>query len=343
LDLTLPLAHESRLRLTQPLFNETIRRNYAIARNRHAGQEARWLGAARRLAADVQTAYLSVAAARSAAAVYEASLALVAENERVTERLLAAGRGTPDAVFRARAERSDVAQRLAEAREQVDAAARALNQLLGRPLDAPVAAIPDSGLTFELTIGEDSAAASALARREELAQVDAGIGAADAAVGLATAAFLPSVSLAVDYGFQGQAVRFDRENDYWVASVVVSWNLFNGGRDVARRSGARAAADRQRVTRRDLEERIRLEVRQAYAAAVVARAGIATAEDRVTAARRTFDLVRRRYEEGVASQIEFLDARTQLTNAELNRTLTAYRYAIRFVDLERAAALRSVD
>ncbi|MGH7607881.1 MAG: hypothetical protein ACREME_11130 [Gemmatimonadales bacterium] len=53
--------------------------------------------------------------------------------------------------------------------------------------------------------------------------------------------------------------------------------------------------------------------------------------------------MRRRYEEGAASQIEFLDARTQLTNAELNRTLTAHRYAMRYVDLERAAALRPID
>jgi outer membrane protein TolC len=343
LDLTLPLAHESRVRLTQPLFNEPIRRSYALARERHAGQDARRRTAERRLAADVQIAYLSLAAARSAAAVYQASVELVAENERVTERLLAAGRGTADAVFRARAERSDVAQRLAEAREQVDAAARSLNQILGRPLDTPIPAIPDSALTFDLTTAEDAAVAGALERREELAQAGAGIGAAGAAVGLATATYFPTVSLALDYGFQGRSVRFDRDHDYWVASVVVSWNLSNGGRDAARRSAARAELDRQRVTRQDVEDRIRLEVRQAYASAVVAREAITTAETRVAAARRTFDLVRRRYEEGVATQIEFLDARTQLTSAELNRTLTAHRYAIRYIDLERAAALRALD
>jgi outer membrane protein len=97
------------------------------------------------------------------------------------------------------------------------------------------------------------------------------------------------------------------------------------------------------VARQDLESRIRLEVRQAYDAAVVAHGAIATADDRLAAARKSFDLVRRRYEEGVASQIEFLDARTQLTNAELNRALTAHRYAIRYFDLERAAALRPMD
>jgi outer membrane protein TolC len=342
LDLTLPLAHESRVRLTQPLFNEAIRNNYRLAGRRYDAQRQHRLVTARALAAQVQIAYVSFAAARNAAAVYEATLDLVTENERVAQRLLEAGRATPDALFRARAERSDVAQRLAEAREQVDAAARALNQILGRLLDSPVETIPDTALRFDLPIGQDSAVAHALARREELGQVDAEIGAAGAAVGVATAAFLPSVAVAVDYGFQGQQVRFNRDSDFWVASLVVSWNLFNGGRDVARRHAAIADRERASVARRDLEQRIALEVRQAHQAAVVARGAIATAEDRLAAARRSFELVRRRYDEGVASQIEFLDARTQLTSAELNRVLTVHRYAIRYLELERAAALRDI-
>src|SRR5574342_599610 len=57
LNLTFPLAHESRLRFTQTLFNETIRRNYALARQRYNGQELHASAAARRLAADVQLAY----------------------------------------------------------------------------------------------------------------------------------------------------------------------------------------------------------------------------------------------------------------------------------------------
>jgi outer membrane protein len=84
-------------------------------------------------------------------------------------------------------------------------------------------------------------------------------------------------------------------------------------------------------------------VRQAYDAAVVARDAIGTAEARLAAARRSFELVRRRYEEGLASQVEFIDARTAYTNADLNRVVTVYRYAIRYVDLERAAALRELD
>jgi outer membrane protein TolC len=340
LDITLPQRHDSHVELRQPLFNAGILASYAAARGRADGQRFALLTAARRLAADVQTAYLTEASARRAVEIYAASLALVQENERVAERLVAAGRATPEAVFRARADRSDIEQQLAEARQRDAAAARVLNQILRRPLDAPVDVIPDSALDLPLSIDVDSAVSHALAYREELREVDAGIRTGQAAVRGATAAFLPSVALAVDYGFQGRDLAFRSSQDYWAVSVVISWNLFNGGQDVARRTSAQLDVERTRAIRTDLEDRIALEVRTAHEAATVAHAAIATADDRLEAARRTFDLVRRRYEEGVASPIELVDARTGLTAAELNRVVTAYQYAIHYVDLERAAALR---
>ncbi len=332
LDITLPQRHDSHVELRQPLFNAGILANYAAARGRADGQRFALLAAARRLAADVQTAYLNEASARRAVEIYAASLALVQENERVAERLVA----------RARADRSDIEQQLAEARQRDAAAARVLNQILRRPLEAPVDAIPDSALDMPLPIGVDSAVSHALAYREEVREVDAGIRTGQAGVRGATAAFLPNVALAVDYGFQSRDLAFRSSQDYWAVSVVVSWNLFNGGQDAARRTAAQLDVERTRTVRMDLEDRIALEVRTAYDAAAVAHAAIATADDRLEAARRTFQLVRRRYEEGVASPIELVDARTALTAAELNRVVTAYQFAIHYVDLERAAAWRNL-
>jgi outer membrane protein TolC len=327
----------------QPLFDASILAGHSLARHARDGQQFQRSAAARRLAADAQAAYLDVASARSARQIWESTLTLVTESERVAGRLVEAGRATPDAVFRARADRSDVQQRLAEASETEAAAGRSFNQILRRPLDAPVEPVADSLLRFELTLTEDQAVASALARREELAQGDAGIRAAEAGVRLATASFLPSVNLAFDYGFQGPDLSFGRDDDFAVASLVISWNLFNGGRDVARRQSAQFEAERLRLRRMELEDRVRLDVRQAYRAAVVARDAIVTAEARLAAAQRSFVLIRRRYQEGLASQVELLDARTSFTNAELNRVQTVYRYAGGYVDLERAAALRWLD
>lgn len=344
LNFTLPLRHESRFRLVQPVFNETIRRNRSVARHRYEGQRWQTRAEARHLAAQVQAAFLEASAARSAVAIWESSLELVRENERVAERLVAASQATPDVVFRARAERSEVEQSLAEARDGATASGRVLNRLLGRPLETTVEILAaDSLLCLELAMTEDGALASALSRREELRQVDAGVRAAGAAVGLATSSLLPSLSVALDYGWQGRDVEFNRRTDFMVASVVLSWNVFDGGRNLAARQRAQAEADRARMARRDVEDAVRLDVRQAWDAARVARSAVGTAEDRVTAARRSFELVRRKYEEGVASQIEFVDARSSLTRAELNRVLTIYRWGIRWVDLERAAALREMD
>jgi outer membrane protein TolC len=342
LDVTLPFRHESRLRLTQPLFDASILANHSLAKHARDGQRLQRGAAARRLAADAQAAFLEVGAARSARRTWEATLALVTESERVAQRLVDAGNATPDQVLRARADLRDVEQRLDEASQTEDAAARSLNRILRRSRDAPVDELSDSLLRFEIGLTEEQAVVSALARREELAGTDAGISAAEAGVRVASASFLPNISLAADYGFQGSDLRFNGDDEFAALSLVFSWSLFNGGRDQARRSAAKADAERLRLRRAELEDLVRLDVRQAYDAAVVARDAIATAEARLAAARRSFELVRRRYEEGLATQVEFLDARTAFTSADLNRSATIYRYAIRYVDLERAAALRDL-
>jgi outer membrane protein TolC len=340
LDLTLPQRHESRLRLAQPLFDASILAGHSLARHARDGQRLEYVAAARRLAAEAQAAFLEVGAARSARRTWEATLALVTESERVAQRLVDEGRATPDQVLRARADLSEVEQRLDEAWQTEHAAARAFNRILRRSLDEPVDELAESVIHFEIALSEQQAVAGALARREELAGTDAGIRAAEAGVRLASASFLPTVALAFDYGFQGPDLSFGGDDDFAVASLVVSWQLSLGGSDAARRSAARADAERLRLRRAELEDQVRLDVRQAYEAAVVARDAIATAEARLAAARRSFELVRRRYQEGLATQVEFLDARTAFTSAELNRSATVYRYAIRYVDLERAAALR---
>jgi outer membrane protein TolC len=219
---------------------------------------------------------------------------------------------------------------------------RGLNRLLNRPLDTPVEAVPEDALDLPLPLTREEVVAQGLARREELREAASGVDAAGAQVRLSNAAFLPSIAVALDYGFQGRDLSFGPDDDYWTASVLVSWSLFNGGQDAARRDAAQAGLRQLELRRQEAEEEIRRDIVEAYEAARVARTSIATAQDRLAAARRSFELVRRRYEEGLASPVEFLDARTTLTRAELNRAITLHQYAIRWVDLERAAALRDI-
>jgi outer membrane protein TolC len=339
---SLPFAQETHLRLTQPVLAPRVRANHDARRALRDAQDAALAGAARQLAADVQRGYLAYAGAARVVEVQAATLALVDEQQRVAERRLAAGAATPDVVLRARADRAEVAQQLAEAEAQREAARRAFNQLRNRPLEEPVPLLADSLFDSPLPDDPDALVAHALARREELRQAERGESAARAQERAARAAFLPTVGVGVDYGIQGRDYRWNGRSDFLVLSLVGSWNLFNGGQDAARREQAALEVERARLRGREGAQQVELQVRTAWDQARVARAALATADERLAAAERTHALVRRRWEQGLAPQVELLDARSAFTRAALNQAITRYAYAGRWVELERAAALREL-
>jgi len=338
-----PFAQETRVRLAQPLFNASILANYRLSNSLEGAQAARTRAAARQLAADAQLAWLNHARAAEAVKVRNAALELVKEHERVSERLLENGKVTPDAVFRARAQRAEAEQDYTASVQLQQAALRWLNFLLDRPAETAVAEATDSVVIPDLQFTVQELVSRARVAREELQQADFGIKAADAQERLARASYLPSVAVAVDYGVQGNKYRFDTRNDVAMASIVVQWNVFNGLQDAARVEQASLEAERGRVQRTQLENQLELEVRQAWDAYKVAQASVSVAGERLEAAKRTFELVSRRYQEGAASALELLDARTTYTAAELNQVVTRYDYAAKYVELERAAALRDLD
>ena len=339
---TLPQPQETHLRLAQPLFNPAIGAARQAASAQHGVQQAVSATFARDVAASAQLGYLAFASAQRITELDRTVLALTDELLRAAERRMALGLVTPDAVLRARADRAEADQALAEAIERRAAAARALNLVLGRPIaDDGIALFADSLLAFEVESSPDNYLARALQQRDELTQTAWSERAALASVRAARAAFLPTIAVAVDYGVQGRDFTFGADRDFVVASAVLQWNLFNGGQDASHREQAQLDVERVRVQRADLERQIALQVRSAWGAARVASLAIATATEREGAAHRNWELVHKRGEQGSASALDVLDARTTWTRAAQNLILTRYGYASRWVELERAAALRS--
>ena len=90
-DARLPFAQETRVRVAQPLFNPAIISNYQLQKSLASIETAGTAASARQLAADVQLAYVNYARAARIAQLYVNTHALVNENVRVNERLLANG------------------------------------------------------------------------------------------------------------------------------------------------------------------------------------------------------------------------------------------------------------
>jgi outer membrane protein TolC len=345
LDLTLPLKRQTQLQVLQPLFQPEILFNYNLRSHLADAEKAGAQVFARELVAEIKTAYLNVAKTGRVVELYKHTLPLLEENLRVSQRLVQNDQATQEAVLRARAELSDIRQKYAESERQENAASQYFNFLLNRSLDAPI--VLDTTLaqiTLEPIDGvaADDVASRAQQSREELQQLTSAVEAAGSAVSLSTAAYLPTVGAGLTFGYQGQTYDFSKGKDFTALTLQLQWNLFRGLQDAAKREQAAVEEKRLTVQRMEVGQQIALQARMAADDVAVGRAAIVTARDRLASARQNFQLVARRFALGMAPQIEYLDARTTLTNAAINEILTVYDYHLDVVNFERVVGLYPV-
>jgi outer membrane protein TolC len=346
-------AHEqdTHLTLRQPLYAPGLASNVSAAR---AGANAAAQGRdalRRQLTRDISRAYLDTEKARSAVAIVDSNLTLLAENLRVNESLYSNGRLTQDAVLRARAEWLAVQQKKVEAQNGVAQAGSYLNFLLNRPLATSVeaAALPapppgsaSTGLPAVPGNAPDyqslsAATARARASRPELQQLTQAANASELQLRAARAQRLPSLALGIDSGIQGDNYGVGPRYNYTSGSLLLNWTLFDGAARSAAISRARLTAMQSRNQREQGEARVALEVQQAQDALHVSEQSLATAGARLQAAAAALRIATRKRDAGAMSQAEFLDASNSATAAELNLSWTRYDLLQRRADYAYAS------
>ncbi len=338
--------HETKISLVQPLFQMEIYYNKEILSNLTQAQKAERNAYARQLVADIKMAYYNYYKTVKIIELLEKTELLLDENLRVSESLVRNNKSTAEIVLRARAELNKLEQSKAEAARDNSMAKAYFNFLLNKNQDDDIDIIQvfsqdiiqiDSIADYKKNISE--AEAAALTKRPELSQLRSGIDAAGNNVSLSEAKYLPNVVLAADYGFQGENYDFKSEDDYWIASVVFQWNLFNGGQDKARTEKALYQKEILEAQYNELVSRVKLQVRQAYYDLVVAEKSIRQAEGQLILANETFNIINKKYSEGMAPQIEYLDAQNELIQAEIKVIISKQDYNIKMAEMEKAAAL----
>ena len=179
---------------------------------------------------------------------------------------------------------------------------------------------------------------NALDRRPEVAQLEQLRRASEEQVKIARHRKWPTLSLGIDAGTQGEEYRTGDGYNFGVASLVFTWRLFDGGADAARVNQARASVRQLVLREEEIAQQIRLEVQQAYDRLQTARDSLATAQARAEAARAAFRIASRKRDEGVINQVEFVDARSTLTSAELNHVITRFDVLARGAELDYATS-----
>jgi outer membrane protein len=248
------------------------------------------------------------------------------------------GKVTQDRVLRAKAELLAVEQQLREARNGSAQATSYVNFLLNRDLSLPLqSAVIDTELKAAVR-DLASLRAAALANRPEIGAAERNVSAGASQISAARAAHWPTLSLGADGGIQGERYEFGSGRNFSTVSLLLHWNIFSGGADQARLREARAVARQAETQRELLMQQIQLEVQQTLDRLTTASDSLATAGARAEAARAAFRIASRKRDEGIISQVEFIDARNALTGAELNLNLTRFELLSRQAELDYATA-----
>lgn len=335
LEIRLPPAFETKLELRQPIYVPAISVTQRLAALGEEGGRLELTLARREIVAALRGAYLGHANAGALAQLLATTRALLEENLRVSERLVAADKQTQDVVFRARAELAAHDQLLRQVQESQRAAARAVNLLRGAPAEAPVAAPAElpAPSTMPSPLGE--LLARAREQRTELHLAGLGRRVTQTERDLVKTGALPTVAVALDYGLQASDLTPSFEDDFSTLSLVASWNVFDGLRETRRRRVKELELSASDVRQRQVLDQLEREVRDAYGAAEVALAAIPATEERVRSAELVFDIISKKYAAGAVPQIEVIAARAALLQAKTDRITAGTDLHLRLVELER--------
>jgi len=330
---------ETKVSLLQPIFSAELIQNNKIRKDAVEISRVSVEQYKRELVLEISRAYYNYQKAYFLHALADSTRLLVNENVRVNRSLYQNDKVTLDAVYRSEADQAMVEAQQAKARNMMVSGMAYFNFLLNRGLaeeitlsaTEPVFVMPD------LEAAQDGA----VQQREELKQLRLYTKLNDDMAGLYKSKNLPGLYGAVDYGFQGETYSFTSDDDFVLASLVLKWDLFQGGANYAKIKQREIEGEKLSESLSEAEQKVRLDVINKYYAVLASLESIQAAEKQKKAASGAYRLISRKYLEEQASLLELIDARTSMTGASADLIVAENDYMISLAEL--AHAMGTVD
>jgi len=284
------------------------------------------------LVQNIKVAYFNFCTAYTAIEVIKSSQGLVEQNLRDNQSLLKNGKGLPSSVLRAESEVENIIALLIEAESRKRNASNYVNFLLNKPVESDVIfeeQQADFSKVSEL-MGEDD-----LSGRSEFLQIQTAETIQETAIKAGKNYWIPKVNTFADLGSQSFDWAFDQQSRYALWGLNFSVPIFQGGRNrnqIYRNELGLKSVQNQKAL---LENKLSLDLQLTKNEVKSNQATLRSAEKKLESSTAYFRLVDRGFKEGTNSLIEFIDARSQLTQASLQKTISSYNLLKTLAILER--------
>jgi outer membrane protein len=322
--------YDAKVRTSMPLVNTDLIINRSITQRKVLLSEYELNAYQRELVLNIKTAYYHYRAALEAVKIHESALELVSRNMAVNESLVKNGKSLPANYLRSKSELEKVKADVNSAKHQTQNARKYFNFLLNRPLDSEI----DVSFDIPAPVYSGSEALS-ISNREELFMLKTVHDISTSSMQLHKLSRLPKVNAFFDLGTQASDWQFNNDSKYYLFGVQLSVPLFQGMRNTMNIRQSRIDVDNAKLNLERSTTQLQIAAEVAANNAETAQQNYYAAKEQLSAAKSYYNLVDKGYQQGINSLIEFIDARNQLTGAELQLTLRHYEVLEAVAHVER--------
>lgn len=229
-------------------------------------------------------------------------------------------------VLRSEVELANAQQNYITASNQYDVAEATLNNIIGTPLNTTLKLkdslqyVPyDNDMAYCLAYSEQ--------HRPELKQAEYAVDSAEAALVVARSGHMPKVYANASNNWGGNGSDWPGDDDEnWSVGVTASMNVFDSGVTWSKIHAAQENLAKAKESQRQIKDNVELEVRTDYLNLREAEKRITTTQVAVASAEEDYHIAVVRYQAGVGTNIDVMDAQEALTQAKTNYYQALYNY-----------------
>ena len=285
-------------------------------------------------ALSVKNLFFTVLRNQAQVAVYQQQVTADTESVRVTQARVTAGAVAQYDLLTAQVTLSNAQQQLSSARNTLALTVVNLNNLIGLAPATPIALlepqVPPLNQIFEPT----RLTQTAFRFRPELKQADNNVVIAQRLIKLAGSSLLPSFSLVGAGNYNGNVST--GSHDTLSLSAVLGIPLYDGGVTRAKVTEAQSDLRSQLITRDQLRQNVAVEILQALFNISDAQSRAASATVGATQAQEALRLANVRYQNGIGTILDVVNAEAQLSQSQTNSLNAQYDYETALAQLTRA-------
>lgn len=229
-------------------------------------------------------------------------------------------------VLRSEVELANAQQNYITASNEYDVAEATLNNIIGTPLGTTL--LLKDRLQYE-PYENDMAYCLAYSEqhRPELKQAEYAIDSAEAALVVARSGHMPKVYANASNNWGGNGSDWPGDDDEnWSVGVTASMNVFDSGVTWSKIHAAQENLAKAKESQRQIKDNVELEVRTDYLNMREAEKRISTTQVAVASAEEDYHIAVVRYQAGVGTNIDVMDAQEALTQAKTNYYQALYNY-----------------